>query len=255
MKRSIRTVLLLLVPTLMLCAQEPLTNDAVVKLVKAGLSEELIVQMIGSQPGNYKLSADDVLSLKNQGVSDKIITAMLNKGAGATPGRVTADPGPGGYPSEIGVYWKKEQEWLEILPEVVNWKTGGVFKSVVTAGIVKGDVNGHLNGKQSRNRLTTPLEFLIYTPEGVAITEYQLLKLRENKNNREFRTVTGGVLHAKGGATRDLMSFDAKKVATRTFLVNLTNLKSGEYGFLPPGAFVSASSASIGKMYTFTILE
>jgi hypothetical protein len=254
MARIIPTFLCLLIP-IFVGAQEPLTNDAVVKLVKAGLSEELIVQMIGTQPGNYKLSADDVLSLKNQGVSDRIIAAMLNKGAGPTPGRPAAEPAPAGYPAEIGVYWKKENDWIEILPEVVNWKTGGVFKSVVTAGVVKGDVNGHLNGKESNNRLTTPLEFLVYTPEGVAITEYQLLKLRENKNNREFRTVTGGVLHAKGGATRDLVSFEAKKVASRTFLINLTSMKPGEYGFLPPGAFVSASSASIGKMYTFSVLE
>jgi hypothetical protein len=239
-------------------AQEVLTNESIVKLVKAGLGEVLIVQMINSQPGRYKTTSDDILILKKQGVSDRIIQAMLNRSE-AGQGNKPADVGPElsttGYPTEIGVYWKKSKEWIEIMPEVINWKTGGVFKSLATAGIVKGDVNGHLDGKQSRNRVVTPLEFLIYTPEGVAITEYQLLKLRENKNNREFRTVTGGILHSKGGTSRDLLPLEGKKVASRTYVVTLTGLRSGEYGFLPPGAFTSSTTASIGKMHTFSILE
>ena len=122
--------------------------------------------------------------------------------------------------------------------------------------MVKGDVNGRLNGPSSRNSVRTPLEFLIYAPEGVAITEYQLLRLRGQKDGREFRTVTGGVLHVSGGATRDLVPFEGKKAISRTFLVTLPNLGAGEYGFLSPGSAMSSSaSAKLGKMYTFHLLE
>jgi hypothetical protein len=97
---------------------------------------------------------------------------------------------------------------------------------------------------------------LIFVPEGTAITEYQLLKLRENKEYREFRTVTGGVLHTSGGATRDLLSFESKKVAPRKFVVLLNNLSQGEYGLLPPGAQTSAGASSqMGKMYTFSLSD
>ena len=99
------------------------------------------------------------------------------------------------------------------------------------------------------------MEVFIYASEGVAITEYQLLHLRENKEAREFRTVTGGVMHVSGGATRDLIPFESKKTANRMYKVVLPNLGAGEYGFLPPGAFGSASSASMGKMYTFRLIE
>jgi hypothetical protein len=129
------------------------------------------------------------------------------------------------------------------------------MKSIATAGVVKGDVNGHIEGPHSRNSVATPVEVLIYSPEGVAITEYQLLRLRDNKGSREFRTVTGGVMHVSGGATRDLVPFEGKKVATRTYKIVLPNLGAGEYGFLPPGAVTSASSASLGKMYSFRLLE
>jgi len=137
---------------------------------------------------------------------------------------------------------------------VVNWKTGGVGKSIVTLGVVKQDINGHLDGKSSRTPVTSPLEFIIVTPEGTAITEYQLIKLNEHSDNREFRTMTGGVFHAKGGATNDVVPFEGQKVASRTFTITLTGTKAGEYGFLPPGALTQLSgAATLGKMYTFSV--
>ena len=132
-----------------------------------------------------------------------------------------------------------------MLPEIVNWKTGGVVKNVATVGIVKGDVNG-LVGATSRNQLTNPIELLIVVPEGVAITEYQLLRLHQHGSDREFRTVTGGVFHVSGGATRDLMPFEPTKVAVRTYAVSIST-GSGEYGFLPPGAFTSKKRRLFGE--------
>jgi hypothetical protein len=52
------------------------------------------------------------------------------------------------------------------------------------------------------------------------------------------------------------VEFEGKKIASRTFVANLQNLGVGEYGFSPPGAFTSASSASsLGKMYTFSVSQ
>jgi len=68
-----------------LLAQQALDNDAVLRLVKAGLSEDVIVGVVTAQPGKYSTSADDVTSLKSAGVSDKIIAAMVNKRAAPNP--------------------------------------------------------------------------------------------------------------------------------------------------------------------------
>jgi hypothetical protein len=243
-------------------AQEPLTNESIVKLVKAGLSEDMIVSMVNAQPAKYSLNTDDIVALKTAGVSEKIIVAMVTRSAAPapaappTPAAAPAPAAPTGLPNEVGVYYKKGDTWVEVLPEIVNWKTGGFLKSMATAGVVKGDVNGRITGKNSRNTVKTPLEFVIYAPEGVAITEYQLLHLREQSNAREFRTVTGGVFHVSGGATRDLVAFEGKRVASRTFAVTLSNLQPGEYGFLPPGAMASGhASSSLGKIYSFRFLE
>lgn len=81
----LRFAVISLVCTLSLMAQPALDNETVLKLFKAGLSEEVILGMVNNQPGKYSMSADDVIALKSAGVSDKVIAAMVNKNSGATP--------------------------------------------------------------------------------------------------------------------------------------------------------------------------
>lgn len=240
-------------------AQAVLNNDSIIKMAGAGLGDEIIVSTIKSQAGNYKLDPDSLIQLKKAGLSEKIIGAMIEKSAGGSSTSATpaASAAPAPLVDEVGVYFKdKDGKWVALLPEVVNWKTGGVLKRFATDGIVKGDVNGHLEGKASKNSLNTPLDFLVYVQEGVAITEYQLLRLRESGNSREFRSVTGGVVHSSGGAQRDQVDFEGKKVAPRMYEIVLGNdVKTGDYGFLPPGAISSSNIASAGKMYSFHVIE
>jgi hypothetical protein len=58
-------------------AQERFNNETILKLVKAGIGEDIIVGLVNQQPGKYALSADDMIALKKAGVSDKVIAAML----------------------------------------------------------------------------------------------------------------------------------------------------------------------------------
>ncbi len=67
----------------LLVAQQALNNDAVVKLVKAGLSDDLIVSTINGSAGTYDTSADGLIALKTAGVSDKVVAAMVAKAAPA----------------------------------------------------------------------------------------------------------------------------------------------------------------------------
>ncbi len=237
-------------------AQTALTNDAVIKMVKAGLGEDVLLSTIQAQPALYSTAPDDLIALKTAGVGDKIIAAMIAKSSGKALSAPSSSAAPAGPVTEVGVYFKKNDAWTDLNPEVVDFKTGGVIKSIGTVGIVKGDVNGHINGAHSKNGINQPVTLLVYAPEGVAITEYQLLRLREQKGSREFRTVTGGVLHVSGGQTRDAVDFQNKKIAPRTFEIDLPNLGSGEYGLLPPTSSDStATSGRIGKIYSFRILE
>lgn len=63
-------------------AQIAFNNDAVIKMVKAGITEDLILATISSQAGAYDTSADGLIALKAAGVSDKILAAIIQKSSG-----------------------------------------------------------------------------------------------------------------------------------------------------------------------------
>ncbi len=229
-----------------------MTNDSVVRMAKSGLSDDLIVQTISSQPGQYTTDADSLVALKQAGVSDRVISAMVNK----SRVQITGNPTPVVLSdvNEIGVYYKDRQgKWQPVEPEIVHIKSGGFIKSTVTNGIIKQDKNGHINGRESKLLLPRPIEFLIYTPDGVDAAEYDLLRFRLNSSSREFRTLTGGVFHSTGGADRDEVPFKPKKTAPHTYEFTVgTDTPGGEYGILPPG---TGNVTNGGKIYTFAISE
>jgi len=55
----------------------PLNNAAVVKLIKAGFKEKTIIAIISSRASRFDLSTEKMIELKQSGVSEKIILAML----------------------------------------------------------------------------------------------------------------------------------------------------------------------------------
>jgi hypothetical protein len=65
--------------------QQVLNNDAIIKLVKAGLSDDLIVNTIGTSTGTYDVSPDGMIALKSAGVSDRVVSAMVAKSSAPAP--------------------------------------------------------------------------------------------------------------------------------------------------------------------------
>lgn len=255
------------VAALVLCpvlyAQQAMNNEAVVKLVKAGLSDDLIVSTINGSPGSYDTSVDGLIALKSAGASDKVVAAVVARAstpATAPSSAPAAAPTGSALPpgiDDVGVYYKdKSGAWTPLMPEVVNFKTGGVMKNFASMGMVKGDINGHVQGSKAKTGLTFPVQIAVYVPEGTAITEYQLLRLHSSSNSREFRSITGGVMHVSGGATRDAIDFQSQKIAPRVYQITMdASLGKGEYGLLPPGAVGSSNMGSSGKIYSVSVAE
>jgi hypothetical protein len=264
-----------------------MTMQDVIKLSKAGLSDDVIIEQLKTRNQRFDLSTDQLIQLKTAKVSERVIEVMINpayKPAPAAPvANKTNTPQPvsaanktalthttlpanasepveskadaaDAMPNQLGVYVKIKGIWTALTPEEVTWKSGSMAKSVASGGIVKGDVNGYIDGGVSNYRVTTPLELLIVVPEGLNIADYQLLELREHEDYRDFRSVSGGVFHVSGGATRDVVPFDSVKVAPRTFHVTISTAL-GEYGVLPPGSFTSMNATSSGKIYAFQLVE
>lgn len=73
--------------------QEVLTNAAIVEMVKAGLSNTVVVLKIQAAVGRFDTSTDGIVSLKRQGVPDQIIEAILQKQSNAeSPASSTPAP-------------------------------------------------------------------------------------------------------------------------------------------------------------------
>jgi hypothetical protein len=74
--------------------QAIITNDAVIKLVKAGLSDDVIVSFINTSPGSYDASPNAVIALKNAGTSDRIVSAVIAKASASGRSVQSASPAP-----------------------------------------------------------------------------------------------------------------------------------------------------------------
>jgi len=60
----------------------PLTNAAVVRLVKAGFKEKTVITIINNRPSDFKLDTEHLIELKRSGVNENIILAMLSSQMG-----------------------------------------------------------------------------------------------------------------------------------------------------------------------------
>ena len=64
--------------------QEVLTNESILKMRAADLSEATMIAAIEGQPGEYSLGVEAMIALHKAGVSDNVIQAMLRRSARPT---------------------------------------------------------------------------------------------------------------------------------------------------------------------------
>ena len=136
MKRLVG-VLLLALAVIVAVAQEqqPLNNDAIVKMVKSGLGENLIVTMVQSQPGKYVVTPDEFIRLKQEGVSEKILAAMANKAGGIVPVN-SLPPAPVKIQPNTPIRLA-----MDDTVSSASAKVGDTFKASVAEDVV---INGHM---------------------------------------------------------------------------------------------------------------
>jgi hypothetical protein len=259
-------------------AAQALNNDSVIKMVKAGLTDDVIVATINANSGTYDTSPDGLVALKQAGVSNKIIDAIVAKSTASAPdsaspnaaSSASAPPQPAAPPDfaplppgvdNIGAYYKDSNgNWQPLPAEVVIFQSGGLVKHVASAGLVKEDLNGLVGGMRSRLVVSTPVTFILHVPEGHTASDYELLHLHVVANNRQFQSVAGG-LQASSSSLRDEIDFSSKQIGPSEYQIVLNNgLGEGEFGFLAPqvtGSDPSApkTAASSGQIFTFAIVN
>jgi len=72
-----------------------LTNADIVRMMKAGIPESVIVRKIQVSQPAFGTSANDLIELKNHGASERILSAVLDSRSGT--GQSPSEPPPAAY--------------------------------------------------------------------------------------------------------------------------------------------------------------
>jgi hypothetical protein len=233
---------------------KPLTAADLRQMKTAGFDDQTIINAIAANGVSLDTSVQGLISLKQSGLSEKVIDAALAAATPKPPPSNTPAQDPG-IPDEIGAYAMVKGVLTSLPVEVVNFKTAGMLGAAFSYGIHKAKLQGTVPGERSSSQLTLPVTLTIRCADGTAPTEYQLVPLESKKDIRQFTEAKVGLTGASGGVDNQAISLTFQKIARNTYKAMVPELKRGEYGFLAPGALASANGASSGKLYTFGIVE
>jgi hypothetical protein len=219
-------------------AQETLTNQGVVEMVRAGLSERVIIAKIRTSPTRFDTSTDGLIALKKSGVSEKIIEAIMSPSASppaaappppsAPTGSVAMVPPGAGMrprPTVFLVVGGKEVEIMAASGEVQRNRTPYSRSTELVIG-----------GNKAKNRTVDrqPV-FVINSEPG----EMPLVRLDPGKNDRNLkigsgsRTPYAGSTSTRGIRSEDLVEVSAERDSRGFYRIKpRAPLAPGEYGFL-----------------------
>jgi hypothetical protein len=223
---------------------EVLTNDTVLTMVKAGLGEDLIISKVKSSQNQFDLSTAGILKLKGEGVSEKILQAMIETSAKGTPtgqepaGVTTAVPsgpfawgiwqGPVSVTNASSLFVKLQDKVGEILP-VGAQVQHSMAKHFIPFYFGPGDNWYYLRGPKSVVRINEK-QPVFYTKMNPG--SFLLVKLTYQAE-RDIRYVIG-----TGSAFKNTVPITINKQPNELFeLAPNGALELGEYAFMSSGMF------------------
>lgn len=258
--------------------EEVMTNDEVMTLSKAGLNQSVIINKIRTSKTDFDLSTDALIKLKQAGISDEIVNAMLeaksgrsmttNSGAGVAESRTNNDPNDPMAKHGYGIYLYEEKDgerkMTQLQPSVsAQNRTGGIFTSQMTYGIGKVKIKANLPGRNSKIQITdTKPTFYFYldkdsgglnTSSGIPSTpqEFALIRFNIRSDNREVTIGKANIFGAKGGLSDEyVVQFNAEDLGDGIFKITpAIELKKGEYGFFLINSGNSNASNAVGSKF------
>lgn len=238
--------------------KEEIINSTIIEMAKAKFGEAVIINKIKSSKTNFNLSTDSLIKLKEAGVSDNIINAMLEaqnprSQSPAEQQDVTAASG------DVFVMQNGKLVEMEY--------TGGFTKQLSTSMFWMGTVPKTkfvimASGEHAQMRLTdkSPVFYLRLHPSEVGIVKFDT----DTYNKKPVRYVmrvgelwqTGGQAGAPSAGNID---FGFKKEPNGLYKITLKSpLENGEYGIIAGGTGGGGgpwSPSSSYKIYDFAIGE
>lgn len=239
-------------------AQEVLTNESVVAMVKGGLAESIVLAKIRTSPSRFDVRTEALVALKRSGVSDRIIEAMVSAPAAPT----AADPAaPAAPPTTVfvspaavasaklkdrdAIYHARGGMFTEMQAQVASIETNHAFFTYKSEIV--------LSGRKATYRIADrqPVFLSSYQP-----TEALLVKLKpgDDSNDRNLKMGSGafmpfGGTTKQGVRTEDRITVTSERDASGLYRITpAAALPPGEYAFV-----VLSGAAAAGRLFDFGI--
>jgi len=259
MKRMRAVLVLILVAAVSLSlpgatslAQEVLTNDSVIQMVKAGLPEAVVIAKIKGTATKFDLKTDSLVNLKKAGVSDKVLEAMVAAGSGsASP--ATAMPAPpapavaaGALKNQDVIYQLLGGKYVEMFATSANLETNMAFFQSKSEVVIE--------GRKAQYRTTEKQPVFLST---YSSTDAPLVRLKQGDDHNDRNLKIGSGAFMPFGGTQKMGVRNEDKIAVtierdpRGFyrVMPTAALPPGEYGFILATGFGAGS----GKVYDFGV--
>jgi hypothetical protein len=266
-------------------ANKPLVNGDVIQMVKAGFPDATVIKAIEANQTNFDVSVPALMELKNAGVSQPLIDAMLSaeakknapEAAPKPANEPPPDPNNPTSPHNPGIYWLSKSgagnRMLRLEASAYSQtKTGGLFASGMTMGIHKGKMKAVLSGEHAALRITEPNpKFYFYfnekpqgfgqsSPGSVQASKPEEFALAEMERHGKERTLNVGEIGigtfggaSSGLSSKDTVPMEVQNVAPGIYEVTPSKpLAPGEYCFVPPSGAAGFGMAG-GAVFDFGV--
>lgn len=242
--------------------KKPITNVDIIKMVKARLPESTIILAIHQNPGKFDTSPDALINLKNQGVTQGILDAMLTKTNSQSPvpprgsdrspqlREGTKSSGPK-LPTAKGVYYEGPTGLVRMeQTSVMESRNAGAFSSYMTMGVKTSKVINVYRGEQASAQLSNRRPTFYISDIETSIQDVLILRLKKQKGKREIEYARVGLIKkgSVGYRESDICQTMVNRVSDSVLVVTpSTELEQGEY------ILVFGEAGSKGAGYDFGI--
>ena len=244
----------------------PFDNESVITLTQMELGDDVILTKIESLPCSYDVSTDAIIALKEAGVSNEVIAAMIARCAGSTSaqGAAPTDSDPA-LMRDPGIYLDFGKEGAHDLKRIrpTSGNGGRVTGNGSLLFPFKVKVNLAQPSAQTAAPNRTPKFYFYFENDDRDVSdfgvsgsiaaqspnEFTLARLKVRKGNREITAATAKAFGAQVGLDpKNAIPFQMEEIRTGIFSVELTEeLEPGEY------AFVLRSGSDTYRFYDFSV--
>ena len=248
-----------------------MTNQQVIDLVKNGFSDALVVELIQSSKNKrFDLTSASLIALKQAGVSERVLSAMLGVPAAAPQADATGVPPSASNSHSAGIYAETESGEVLLEPTVFSGgKTGGFLASALTGGLKKAQWKAVVRSPRAQLRLHSAFPVFHFRFENVSSglgssaamfnasspNEFVLARMQANKNERTLVVGESGAFGTSSGTrSQDTVQIKVERISPGVYRVTPeVALTEGEYCFFYAAGASTFVAAGSGKLFDFGI--